>query len=322
MSRTNRLFDERKRYGQIVTFQAPGEFKEAVDNALKLFSAGGLGEALAADWEETEKGFIEAVAELRAVAETPANAAALSKKEKKRFARAFQRFDSLLTQLKAFTVFDGKSIEDYGVTEKEYEEYYAHYCNIIEELREEKDSEGHEDEVPVNTDYEAQAFARVTIDYEYIISLIQNIVTPAEDETEEEYRARLKEVRGFVDDFIETNPKLGGMMKVILDGIEKDREAYAGKNISEILSGMKQEALEGIEDAFARKWHVNRSAVTYAAEHNVNGAVPNSSVLKESMRYSEYREAEEEPLPKYKARMQMVSELENIIREEIVPLLR
>ena len=32
-SRTNRIFDKNKSYGQIVTFQAPVSFKESVDNA-------------------------------------------------------------------------------------------------------------------------------------------------------------------------------------------------------------------------------------------------------------------------------------------------
>ena len=35
-SRTNRIFDSNKSYGQIVTFQAPKLFKESVDNAVRL----------------------------------------------------------------------------------------------------------------------------------------------------------------------------------------------------------------------------------------------------------------------------------------------
>lgn len=49
-SRTNRIFDSDKKYGQIVTFQAPILFKEAVDNAVKLYSAGGTKDAIAAEW--------------------------------------------------------------------------------------------------------------------------------------------------------------------------------------------------------------------------------------------------------------------------------
>lgn len=70
-SRTNRIFDKNKTYGQIVTFQAPVLFKEAVDNAVKLYSAGGTKEALMAEWNEVEPAFRKALAALRVSAEKP-----------------------------------------------------------------------------------------------------------------------------------------------------------------------------------------------------------------------------------------------------------
>ena len=299
----------------------PKVFKASVDDALKLFSAGGIGEALASDWEKTEGGFIAALADLRALTPLPSDVAALSKKEKKRYVRLFQRFDSLLTQLKAFTVFEGKNIEDYGITESEYADYNAHYHNVIEELRPGGDDPtGDPEEPPINTDYEPQAFAKVNINYEYIIGLIQDIVTPTEDETDEEFKAKAEEIRGYINEFSERNEKLGGMMLSILDGVEKDRRAYMGKNISEILADMKRDTLNRVVDDFVGKWFVDRAAVVYAVENNNNGLIPNASILKDTMNYSYYKDSTEEPLKKPKARSQMISELEDMIEEEIVPL--
>ena len=51
-SRTNRIFDSKKRYGHIITFQRPEAFKEAVDNALKLYSNGGENDVTAPDWQK------------------------------------------------------------------------------------------------------------------------------------------------------------------------------------------------------------------------------------------------------------------------------
>lgn len=51
-SRTNRLFDEGKKFGQIVTFQTPDRFKEKVDEALRLYSNGGESSVLAPEWPE------------------------------------------------------------------------------------------------------------------------------------------------------------------------------------------------------------------------------------------------------------------------------
>ena len=323
LSRTNRLFDKRKKYGQIVTFQAPKLFKTAVDDALKLFSAGGIGEALAGDWDETESSFIVALADLRALVPTPSDVVSLSKKEKKRFAKFFQKFDVLLAQLKSFTVFEGKSIEDYGITQKEYEDYTAHYHNVIEELRADRDDDGDGDggEPPVNTDYEPLAYSHVKIDYEYIISLIQDIVSNVDEETDDaDFKAKVDEVRGYIAEFSEGNEKLGGMMLRILDDVEKDKAAFIGRNISEILANMKRDAMNTVVDNFVRKWFVDRDAVMFAVQNNVNGVIPNANVLKDSLRYAEYKESTEEPLKKPKARSQMIAELENMIQEEIVPL--
>ena len=50
-SRTNRLFDTNKQYGQIVTFQAPKQYKEAINEALRLYSRGGDGNPIAENWQ-------------------------------------------------------------------------------------------------------------------------------------------------------------------------------------------------------------------------------------------------------------------------------
>ena len=320
LSRTNRLFDKRKQYGQIVTFQEPKRFKAAVDDALKLFSAGGIGEALAGDWDETESAFIAALADLRTLAPTPADVTGLSKREKKKFAALFQRFDRLLTQLRSFTVFDGRNIEDYGITQAEYEDYKAHYLNVIEELRGDRDDGGEGDggETPLNMDYEPLAYDSVKIDYEYIIGLIQDVVSS--DDEEEDFASKVMEIRGYITEFSRENEKLGGLMLRILDDVERDRQAYAGRNISEILARMKSEAIYDVVDSFSEKWFVSREAVEYAVENNNHGAIPNATVLKDSLRYADYRESTAEPLKKPKARSQMIAELENIIEKEILPL--
>lgn len=53
-SRTNRLFDEGKQYGQIVTFQAHDKFKSAINDALMLYSRGGDGNPIAEDWDDVK----------------------------------------------------------------------------------------------------------------------------------------------------------------------------------------------------------------------------------------------------------------------------
>lgn len=322
LSRTNRLYDKRKQYGQIVTFQAPSAFKTALDDALKLFSAGGIGDALAADWDETERGFIEALAALRELTPTPADAAGLSQREKKRYIGLFQRMDKHLTQLKAFTKFQEEKLEKYNLTWQEYEDYLAHYRNIIDSLPPKDDPDNPDDpDLPVNTDYEPLACGLVKIDYEYIIALIQDIVSQMdEDADEEEMQSRVEEIRSCIDEYSQVNEKVGSMMRLIFDNVERDKRAYFGRSIAQVLEGMKRDAIVRAVDAFVEKWFVDRNAVLYAVEHHRDGVLPNASVLRDSLRYAEYKEATEEPLRKPKARSQMIAELEQMIREEVMPL--
>lgn len=105
-SRTNRIFDKNKTYGQIVTFQAPKLFKESVDNAVKLYSAGSTEGAILAEWDKVEPAFKKSLAALRVSAETPDDVAHMSLNEKRVFAKMFQTFDRLFAQIKSFTKYN------------------------------------------------------------------------------------------------------------------------------------------------------------------------------------------------------------------------
>ncbi|WP_294956056.1 type I restriction endonuclease subunit R, partial [uncultured Streptococcus sp.] len=79
-SRTNRLFDTKKQYGQIVTFQSPQAFKEAIDSALALYSRGGEGKPLAEDYEAVKEEFVTSLKSVRNLADTPQDVIGLSEK--------------------------------------------------------------------------------------------------------------------------------------------------------------------------------------------------------------------------------------------------
>ncbi|MBQ7563602.1 MAG: type I restriction endonuclease subunit R [Lachnospiraceae bacterium] len=328
-SRTNRIFDHNKQFGQIVTFRSPRQFKETIDNALKLFSAGGLGEAVPKVWEEVEPAFMDALKQLREAAARPEDISGLSEKEKKAFAKSFQNFDSLLAQLKAFTNLEGKSIEDYGISEQEYEDYAAHYKNVMDALKagkeENDENEGSDSDDSVldpDPDYELTSYSKATIDYEYILNLIQNIVSSMEDETENEesLQKKIEEVREYIDEMEKENPKLAGLMRKILTNLEQDRSIYKGRNISEIFESMKKDAFETVIHEFAEKWYADGDAVRYAALYSSDGEILNANVLKETANYGEYRENTEEPLQKFAYRSMMIKELGQMIEEEILPL--
>lgn len=328
-SRTNRIFDKNKTYGQIVTFQAPKLFKESVDNAVKLYSAGSTGTAILAEWEEIEPAFRKSLAALRVSAETPEEVTPMSIKEKKVFVKMFQTFDRLFAQLKSFTQYDDSMLEEYGITEEEYDKYAGVYKNAVEEIKiaegggDDPGKEPPEDET-IDVDYELMAYSSTKIDYEYIINLIQNIVTPDEDAeavSPEERQKQIDEVKQYIEEMRKDNPKVAEIMTNLVSEIEADENKYKGQSILNIVESMKRDCIEKVISDFCVTWYASKEDVMYAALHYRNGEIPNESVIKATIDYQSYKSVQEKALPKFKYYAKCMAELKKTLDEEIKPLI-
>lgn len=326
-SRTNRIYDKNKTYGQIVTFQAPKLFKERVDHAVKLYSAGGTKDALLAEWDEIEPAFRKSLSALRVVAETPKEIPTMSLKEKEIFAKAFQEFDRLFAQLKSFTRYDDSMMETYNITPEEYDDYAGHYFNVIEEIKAEKadrDPNGQEEDTVIDEDYELMAYSNTKIDYEYIIHLIQNIVTPddeAEEITPEERQKKIDEVKQYVEELNKENPKIAQIMSDLITEIEKDEEKYKGQSILHIVEDTKKDCIDQVITDFCYRWFASKEDIMYAATHYRNGEIPNESAIRTTVDYASYKKAQEKAIPKFKYYAKLFEELRKTLDEEIEPLM-
>lgn len=322
-SRTNRIFDKNKAFGQIVTFQAPVLFKECVDNAVKLYSAGGTKESVLAEWNVVEPAFKKSLSALRVSAEKPEVIASMSEKEKRIFVKIFQEFDTLFAQLKSFTNYDDSMLKDYGITEEEYNDYVGHYKNVVEELKKDPpDGDEPNDEI-VDQEYELMAYSNTKIDYEYIISLIQNIVTPSDDDenlSPEERQQKIDEIKSFVEDLRKDNPKIADIMSTLVSEIENDEEKYKGQSILNVVENMRQDCIDRVITDFCDEWKTSKEDVMYVAENYRNGTIINESAIKATSNYSEYKDSQDKALPKFKYYSKMMSELRKVLEEEIKPL--
>ena len=328
-SRTNRIFDKNKTYGQIVTFQAPKLFKESVDNAVKLYSAGGTNDSILAEWDEVEKAFRTALKALRIAAGAPTAIPGMSLAEKKVFAKIFQTFDRLFAQLKSFSKYSDKLLEEYDITEEEYEDYVAHYKNVIEEIKREKEegNDGGEDEEEtsdLDSEYELMAYSNTKIDYEYIINLIQNIVSPGEDEEDispEERQKQIDEVKQYIAELRNGNPKMADIMSNLVSEIEVDADRYKGHSILNIVETTKQKYIENRISDFCEKWYAEPDDVMYAAMHYRNDEIPNEGVIKATIDYTCYKANAEKAVPKFKYYKMCMDELKEVLDTEIKPLI-
>ena len=323
-SRTNRIFDKNKTYGQIVTFQAPKLFKDSVDNAVRLYSAGSTEVSMLADWEEIEPAFRKSLKALRASAETPAEVPTMSKKEKIVFVKMFQNFDRLFAQLKSFSQYDESMLEGYGITEEEYVDYVGQYLNAKAQLEEDSEDNPDETDGPViDGDYELMAYSHTKIDYEYIINLIQNIVSP-DDDTEvspEQRQKQIEEVKQYIEDLRKDNPKVADIMSNLVLEIDADENKYKGQSILNIVENMKQECIEKVVTNFSITWYASKEDIMYAAMHYRNGKIPNEQAIKVTADFPKYKDAYEKAIPKFKYYNLLIEDLKKTLDEEIKPLL-
>lgn len=227
--------------------------------------------------------------------------------------------------MKSFTNYDDSMLPEYGITQEEYDDYTGHYFNVMEEIREgkpDKEADGAES-VHIDSDYELMAYSSTKIDYEYIINLIQNIVTSDGGEgdiTPEERQKKMDEIRQYVEELRRDNPKIADIMSGLMDEIEMDAEKYKGKSILNIVENMKQGCIDRVITDFCQIWYASKDDVMYAANHYRDGEIPNESRIKATTDFTSYKAAQEKPLPKFKYYAQMMAELRKTLDEEIKPL--
>lgn len=321
-SRTNRLFDQLKQAGQIVTFQSPHKFKKAVDDALILYSAGGEASVLAPDWDTINEEFRKALAYLRLTAATPDVIPALSKEGELRFAKAFQEFDKIYANLKAFTKYAENSPEFYGITQEEYDDYAAHYKNIKAKYPHNNGDDGGNDDTAIDFEYELKSYSRERIDYYYIVSLIQTVVSASDEErTEQHYQNLLEEINKYIEYLLSSNPKLGAVMQELWKNINNNPDEFKDKRVSHILTEMRKEAIDNVLTSFAEEWCISLDAVSYSAERYESGdtEIPGLNNLKKSADYNKFSETHND-MSKFKYHQAVKKALSDLLTDEIIPI--
>ena len=194
----------------------------------------------------------------------------------------------------------------------------------MEEINANKPDKPDDPDTPVvDPDYELMAYSHTKIDYEYIINLIQNIVTPDEDGEEvspEERQKKIEEVKQYVEELRKENPKVADIMSDLINEIELDENKYKGQSILNIVENMKHTCIDQVITDFCILWYASKEDVMYAATHYRNGEIPNESAIKATIDYTSYKLAQEHALPKFKYYAKLMAELKNTLEQEIKPL--
>ena len=296
-SRTNRLFDNLKRYGQIVSFQAPAHFKRAVDHAMKLYSMGGGNYVQAPTWEEAEKTFQEALRKLRQMAPTPEAVDGLTQKEKLKFLKAYRDFDDAYSDLQVYSEYQERNLErDYRITEEIIESYNGKFVNVKDDLKKgPADLDDPDFNIAIN--YDLRCWHSDQIDEDYILKLMEATRT---DETslimaqDTRTKRMIKEINEEIERFRKTNPARAEILEGIWKEYQDNPSIFINQNFADVMNDRVRSEVKKLVDAFAKEWCIEQGSLeffieTYDINKDPNDKQANQDALKKASDVKEYR---------------------------------
>ena len=165
-SRTNRIFNESKPYGNIVVFR---DLKDNLDEALKLFGNPDKNDkVLKEEYDVVKAKFLEKWKIFKDMFTSPDKVDELTKSEEKQveFVKLFRELLKLKSSLETYTEF---SFEDVEIDEKEWFDYITYYLDLYEVSKKENSS-------PIsNIDFSIELVRSDVINYDYIIKLLEEL---------------------------------------------------------------------------------------------------------------------------------------------------
>lgn len=267
-SRTNRLYDNQKRFGQIVIFQVPAHFKKAVDDAMRLYSSGGGSYVQAPTWDVAEKRFKQAIRDLRQAAPTPDAVDTMSKAEKLRFLKAYRDFDDAYSDIQVYSPYQVKELpKDYLIDASTIEAYSGKFNNVKEEFR--KDTGGDDPDVNLAINYELRCCHTDQIDEDYILRLME--ATRADEsalliDTTGKNQKIIKEINDEITRFRKTNPARAEVLESIWNDYQDNPSHFINRNFVDVLNQRVDKRTRQIIDDFAAEWCVDPAALAFFIE--------------------------------------------------------
>lgn len=190
-SRTNRILNSVKTYGNIVSFR---DLEQETNDALALFgNKDAKGIVLLKSFAEYYEGYEASVAKLQN--EFPLDIAITGEKAQKSFIKLFGSVLRLRNILVAFDDFAGKEI----LTPREYQDYLSIYLDLYADFR----SASEADKEAINDDvvFEIELVKQVEINVDYILLLVEKYLEAKGGDED-------KEILATIDRAIDSSPSL------------------------------------------------------------------------------------------------------------------
>ena len=208
-SRTNRIYDISKPYGNIVCYR---NLKKDTDDAICLFSnTDNTDVVLMQDYQHYINLFKEKLNELYIIAPTVEAVDYIEDENiKKAFVIAFRELTKQLIKLKTFTEFDFDE-EEIGMNAQTYEDYKSKYLSIYDKVKK-------SDAVSIiaDIDFCIELMQTDKINVSYIFNLIRNI----DFKTKDKVRADVIKIKKLIDNADNENLRLkADILREFLDKV-------------------------------------------------------------------------------------------------------
>ncbi len=181
-SRTNRILNSVKTYGNIVSFR---NLEQATNDALALFgNKDAKGIVLLKPYAENYKDYEKRVGEL--VAGFPLGKAIVGEAAQKAFIQLFGSILRLKNILTSFDDFSGQEI----LTEREFQDYQSLYLNLYAEFR--ATSAAEKESINDDVVFEIELIKQVEINVDYILLLVEQYLKKKGSGEDKEIRATIE----------------------------------------------------------------------------------------------------------------------------------
>lgn len=329
-SRTNRLYNTRKKYGQIITYQLPLTFKQSVDEALKLYSNGGENYILAPTYEEAKNKFQDTFHALFEIVPNTETFTEISTLERmKQYAKAYQEFDKAFTAIQVYNEFEEElntdRIDSSTATVIDFnllEEYHGKYENVIEEIKlMEKGRDGN-GQIDIDIEYELESITSDEINYQYILSLIQAYLPQRDTFYERPSETDIKEINDFLTSLKKRNEKFAEEVSSLWEDIQVNPREYEDKYVDMLLERRIEQRIDRLLETFCKKWYVGKAQLRFVVNnYRLKNEKQNGETdLKDSANYQEYKINTEQPVSKLRFWKEIRYALTELMQDEILPL--
>lgn len=230
-SRTNRILNSVKAYGNIVCFR---DLEENVDDALALFgNKDARGTVLLKPYAEYHSAYASLVTEL--TTKYPAGEDPVGEEAEKEFAKLFGGILRLRNILTSFDEFDGDTL----LTPRQLQDYQSVYLNVHDKhrIKDRPEKESILDDV----EFEIELIKQVDVNIDYILMLVQKWREAKGNGDDKEMEALLA-----IQDTIDASPSLRNKRDLILAFIESISVSDVGTDWVDFVDARRESELAAL----------------------------------------------------------------------------